>query len=127
MLDLGTLRIGIKIDKDSLSNDLKRVGNETEQLKTHTDKVNSAWKTVKRTVGSLAIAGIIKEAGAAVLESVGQYEQLTGGIKKLFGDADKIVMKNAQKAYKTAGISANKYMEQATSFSASLINSLGGD
>lgn len=84
-------------------------------------------------VGKACAVGI--GAGAAAIgfltkQSVGsyaQYEQLTGGVKKLFGNAADDVMRFANDAYKTSGMSANQYMEQATSFSAALINSLGGD
>lgn len=56
------------------------------------------------------------------------YEQLSGGVEKLFdAKAAKTVQENAEKAFKTAGMSANDYMEQVTSFSASLIGSLEGD
>ena len=56
-----------------------------------------------------------------------QYEQLAGGIETLYGKSSDIMMENAQKAFQTAGMSANKYMETATSFAASLVQSLGGD
>ena len=85
------------------------------------------------TLGKVSAAAIGAGAGALGLltkQSTGaysQYEQLAGGVKKLFGDASSVVMENASKAYETAGMDANQYMEQATSFSASLINSLGGD
>ena len=73
--------------------------------------------------GAAAVGVLTKQAVSAYAN----YEQLAGGVKKLFGDANEIVMKNASQAYKTAGMSANQYMEQVTSFSAALINSLGGD
>lgn len=80
------------------------------------------------TVVSAAGAAV---AGALLKSSIGAYaefEQLEGGVKKLFGDdVAKTVMENASKAFKTAGLSANEYMQQATSFSASLISGLGGD
>ena len=71
----------------------------------------------------LALAEVTKSS----LEAYASYEQLTGGIETLFKDSAPIVMQYADEAYKTAGISANQYMEQATSFSASLLQSLGGD
>lgn len=86
--------------------------------------------------GTAAKAGIaaVTAAGAGVValtksavSAYGEYEQLAGGVNKLFGDASKQLMGYAEDAYKTAGLSANEYMEQATSFSAALINSLGGD
>lgn len=81
------------------------------------------------------IADAIKKGGAALIgfgksaiSSYADYEQLEGGIKKLFGEDDmKSVISNAKQAYKTAGMSANKYLETTTSFAASLISGLGGD
>lgn len=67
------------------------------------------------------------EFGKTVVSSFADFEQLEGGVKKLFGDDYQTVIKNAQNGFKTAGLSANEYMETVTSFSASLINSLGGD
>ena len=72
---------------------------------------------------STAVAGFV----AASVKSFAEYQQLAGGVEKLFGDSANVVMEYAATAYKEAGISANKYMEQVTSFSASLISSLGGD
>lgn len=55
------------------------------------------------------------------------YEQLVGGVETLFQDSSGKVLDYANNAYKTAGLSANEYMETVTSFSASLLSSLGGD
>lgn len=71
-----------------------------------------------------ATASLAKE----VVSAYADFEQLEGGVKKLFGEESaQRVIRNAQQAYKTAGMSANQYMETVTNFSASLINSLGGD
>lgn len=87
-------------------------------------KFSSAFKDkiAAAATGTTIVAGIAKSIkdGAAL-------EQSIGGIETLFKDASGTVIKNADKAFKTAGISANSYMEQATSFSASLLQSLGGD
>ena len=77
------------------------------------------------------VASKAVDAGKAIVggavEGYASYEQLAGGVKKLYGDASNTVMRFAQDAYKTSGMSANQYMEQATSFSAALVSSLGGD
>ncbi|WP_418665662.1 phage tail protein, partial [Alistipes finegoldii] len=73
-----------------------------------------------------AVAGVVKVTGAA-LESYASYEQLVGGVDTLFKESSGNLQAYAAGAYKTAGMSANQYMEQATSFSASLLQSLGGD
>lgn len=65
--------------------------------------------------------------GTIAVKSFAEYEQLVGGVDTLFKDASKKVQQYAADAYKTAGMSANDYMANATAFSASLISSLGGD
>ena len=84
--------------------------------------------------GLRKMGGYIKEAGTAFIQltkdavnSYSDYEQLVGGVETLFGDSAKIVENYANNAFKTAGLSANEYMETVTSFSASLIQGLGGD
>ena len=61
------------------------------------------------------------------MEQYAEYEQLVGGVETLFKDSADTVMGYAENAYKTAGMSANEYMDTVTSFSASLLQSLGGD
>ena len=68
--------------------------------------------------------------GVLIKQSIadyGEYEQLVGGVETLFKDSSKTVMGYAKDAYKTAGLSANDYMETVTSFSASLLQSMGND
>lgn len=82
-------------------------------------------KTVSQVVAgvSTAIAGVV----AAGVNSYADLEQSIGGVETLFKDNADTVIANANKAYETAGLSANEYMETVTSFSASLLQSLGGD
>lgn len=61
------------------------------------------------------------------IENYAEYEQLVGGVETLFKDSSDAVVEYANNAYKTAGLSANDYMATVTSFSASLLQSLGGD
>lgn len=86
------------------------------------------------TSGIKAIGSAIKEVGSAMLnlgkqslDSYADYEQLIGGVETLFKDSAGIVENYANNAYQTAGLSANEYMETVTSFSASLLQSLGND
>lgn len=104
-------------------------------------KLASTMKSAFATAGKAAVkAGKVIAAGVAAgtaamgklvktaLDGYADYEQLEGGVKKLFGeDAQKLVMEYAKNAYRTAGLSANEYMDTVTSFSASLIASLGKD
>ncbi len=81
---------------------------------------------VKVAAGVIAAAGIGKAFSAAIGQG-SALQQSLGGIETLFkGSADK-VKAYAAEAYRTSGVSANRYMENVTSFSASLISSLGGD
>ena len=77
-------------------------------------------------LGLIEVAKKIGEVGKQALDAYASYEQLSGGVEKLFGDASGTVEKYASQAYQSAGLSANDYMEQVTSFSASLISSLEG-
>lgn len=73
--------------------------------------------------GSAAIGALAKQS----LDSYADYEQLVGGVETLFTTSADKVQEYAASAFKTAGLSANEYMETVTSFSASLLQSLGGD
>lgn len=84
--------------------------------------------------GIKAMASAIKEATAALVDlgkqsiiGFAEQEQLIGGVDTLFKESSAQVQQYANDAYKTAGLSANEYMETVTSFSASLLQSLGGD
>lgn len=92
-------------------------------------KVGSFAGGVAKTIGvgigfaGTAIVGLSKQA----VDAYGNYEQLVGGVETLFKENASAVIKNASNAYKTAGMSANQYMETVTGFSASLLQSVGGD
>lgn len=78
----------------------------------------------------IAAAGIGKLVTEGLKKSLGEgaaLEQSLGGVETLFKDSAAIVVENAKQAYQTAGMSANAYMEQVTSFSASLLQSMGGN
>lgn len=79
------------------------------------------------TVGLGAAVTALGALSAASVKAYSEYEQLVGGVDTLFKTSSQTVQKYANQAYKTAGLSANAYMETVTSFSASLLQSLGGD
>ena len=85
----------------------------------------TAMKGVSVAVGTAATAvtGLV----TASVNAYAEYEQLVGGVDTLFKDSSKKLQEYANEAYKTAGMSANEYMSTVTSFSASLLQSLGGD
>lgn len=97
------------------------------------DDVEKKGGKVAKFLGktALAITGLAATGaaalGKAVVSAYADYEQLVGGVDTLFKDSSKLVQSYAENAYKTAGMSANQYMETVTGFSASLIQSLGGD
>lgn len=119
LLDL-MVKIGVE-DKASSKMD----GITTSAIAKATVMGQAFYDAAKYVGGRALDMGKAMVSGA--LEGYGAYEQLEGGVKKLYGGAADTIFDYAQNAYKTAGMSANQYMEQATSFSAALVNSLGGD
>lgn len=99
------------------------------QASTFGEKLKSglggAAKAIGTAVGAAA-AGVAALATSAV-KNYANYEQLVGGVETLFKSSAGAVQQYAAEAYKTAGLSANEYMETVTGFSASLLQSLGGD
>lgn len=98
-------------------------------LKNGLSKIGSIAKTSLKTMA--AATGVVAMGFAAIVtESVkarGEIEQQIGGVETLFKDSANKVIENANKAYKTAGLSATEYMQNVTSFSASLLQSVAGD
>lgn len=92
-----------------------------------TSSIESTFGGVKGIIAGAFSTAAVAAFGKSALDAYANYEQLAGGIETLFKDASGTVMKYADNAYKTSGLSANRYMEQVTSFSASLLQSLGGD
>lgn len=93
------------------------------------DKLKTGLATAAK-VGTAALAAAAAGVAALTKSSIDQYaeyEQLVGGVETLFKESSDTIQEYAANAYKTAGVSANTYMQQATAFSASLIQSLGGD
>lgn len=78
-------------------------------------------------MGAAAGAAALTAGVTASVKEYADYEQLVGGVETLFGDSAGTVQQYARNAYKTAGLSANDYMETVTGFSASMLQSLGGD
>ena len=92
-------------------------------------KLGNGLKTAAK-IGTAAVAAAgtaIVAIGKQAIEQYADYEQLVGGVETLFKQSSDTVMGYAENAYKTAGMSANEYMETVTSFSASLLQSLDGD
>lgn len=118
----GSLIFDTKLDSDGLKKGLSGVGG----------LAGGTFKAAAVGVGAISAATVA--AGGAIaglttqsIQAYAEYEQLTGGVETLFGSSASIVEGYAKTAYKTAGMSANAYMDTVTSFSASLLQSLGGD
>lgn len=137
---VGKIKYDIVVDSRELTKGLASAESEVKQFSGKVkgsfdglDKIATPIANSFITMGKMAIKGGLL-AGTAVgalatsaTKAYAEYEQLSGGIETIFGGSAKTIMKYAQDAYKTAGMSANKYMETATSFSASLLQGLGGD
>jgi phage-related protein len=121
-MDLFDLVAKITLDSSEYENELKRTDGGISSFSSGWAK---AGKVAVAAIGAATVA--IGALTKTVVQSYAEYEQLAGGVKKLYGDAADELMSYANEAYKTSGMSANQYMEQATSFSAALIKSLGGD
>ncbi|HPD88424.1 MAG TPA: phage tail protein [Oscillospiraceae bacterium] len=114
---------------EDLGDELKESGDEAESSGGKFEKLGSVLKGVGAAMGAVALAAgaAAVKLGKEVISAYADFEQLVGGVDTLFGDASQTVQNYAANAFKTAGMSANEYMETVTGFSASLIQSLGGD
>ena len=92
----------------------------------HTAGVSLGSKLARAASVAIAAAGIGKAIAASISEG-GKLQQSIGGVETLFKSSAGTVKKYAQEAYRTTGVSANTYMENVTSFAASLVSSLGGN
>jgi phage-related protein len=109
----GSLKFDTEIDESGFNAGIQKLG--------------SIVKGGAALFGLKELAEGVVNLGKAALSSVADIEQNIGGIETLFGDSASAVIANAEAAYQTAGMSANNYMETVTSFSASLLQSLGDD
>ena len=127
-------------DINKTTRSLDELGKEAEESGKQAKSSGDGFTVMKGVLSNLATDAIhvaldgLKQLGGAFInvgkqayESYSQYEQLVGGVDTLFGNASTKVQEYAANAYKTAGISANQYMEQVTGFSATLLQGLNGD
>lgn len=120
---------------------LRRAADQAEKILSQQEKSSeirasrmaaAAGKAAKAVGAATAAATTATAAGVVAvtkqaLDNYASYEQLVGGVETLFKDSSDLVVRAAKNAYETAGMDANTYMETVTSFSASMISSLGGD
>lgn len=120
-------------DVNKTKTQLKQLDDELDKAPGKFAKVGDAIKSGLATAAKAATAAVAAASaavGVLIKQSIadyGEYEQLVGGVETLFKDSAGVVQKYAKDAYKTAGLSANDYMETVTSFSASLLQSMGND
>lgn len=125
-MNLFELFVKIGADTTEANKGIDEVGQKTSGI-------GEKLKSGLATAGKVAVAGVAAGAtaigalGTKAVEAYADYEQFVGGVETLFKDSQDQVMDYANNAYKTAGLSANEYMETVTSFSASLLQSLDGD
>ena len=121
---------------DDTGDAAEEAGEKTEDAGKKADDSKSHWKalgSVLKTVGAAMVTATAAAAagayslGKAVVSAYADYEQLAGGVETLFKESGGTVKEYANIAYRTAGLSANEYLETVTGFSASLIQSVGGD
>ena len=134
-----TLRTRINQEEAALASNEKELRKQTSALKDVGKSSDEAGKSVSNfgsvakaagAVAATAFAAAAAAVGALMkksLDSFAEYEQLVGGVETLYKENADQLMGYAEKAYQTAGMSANEYMSNVTSFSAALISSLGGD
>ena len=111
----------------------KLAAEQAQNLSQSLSKVGSAANGAADAIANTMV-NALKAAGTQIInitqqatELYSEYEQLKDGVKTLFGEDAMTVIQNADRAFSTAGVSANEYMETATSFAASLVSSLDGN
>lgn len=115
----GTLIFDTKLDSSGVESGVSALGGKLSGA------MGTALKGTGVAIGA-AVAGVSALTKSS-LDAYADFEQLTGGVETLFKTSADKVMEYADEAYKSAGLSANEYMETVTSFSASLLQGLGGD
>ena len=130
----GKIIYDVDVNDDGVEEKVHGTNSKIESAaNTGSSAFSEVWTGALRTIGSKLVElgqTAIDSAVDVAKESLAQvasFEQNVGGVEKLFGDSASTVMNNAKNAFKTAGMSANEYMETVTGFSASLISSLEGD
>jgi len=122
-LNLGKLALDVIVNGKGLD----ELNNKINDTSSSLSGLEAVGKKVVGVLSFTAVATSIYKIGKAAISAYADFQQLTGGVETLFGESAAQVMDDASRAYTEAGITANEYMEQATSFGASLVQSLGGD
>lgn len=118
-LDSGSSFKNLGSSLDNVGSKISSVGDSISAV---SDKISSVGDSMTGMFTMPIVAGL-----TSIVSATADIEQSIGGVETLFKDSAGTVIANAKQAFSTVGISANEYMEQVTSFSASLLQSLGGD
>lgn len=126
MADVGVVKYKVELDDKDVGQQADKTQNTlVSKFGGAAKKVGAAALSASAAVATAATAAVVDLTKQAV-SAYADFEQLEGGIKKLFGESDySDVIANAEAAFKTVGMSANDYIQNVTGFSAALINSLG--
>ena len=130
MFDVMTLSAELTLDADDYDKKLARAEAGAEKAGTFIGKVlgqGTVMAVKGLAAGVTAASGAITVLTKQAVDGYANFEQLAGGVETLFGESANQVMQYANSAFATTGMSANQYMETVTGFSASLLQSLGGD
>lgn len=118
-LDSGTSFKNLGSSLNNVGSKISSVGDSISKV---SDKVSSVGDSMTGMFTAPIVAGL-----TSIVSATADIEQSIGGVETLFKDSANQVVMNATQAFATVGVSSNEYMEQVTSFSASLLQSLGGD
>lgn len=133
--ELGKAYVQIIPSAEGITGSISNVldGEATSAGRSAGSRISSGIGTALKAGGAVMAAGIattgaaLVKLGSEAVNAYANFEQLSGGVETLFGESADLVMANADNAFKTAGLSANQYMETVTSFSASLLQSTAGN
>lgn len=130
----GKIIYDVEVNDDGVESKVKSTNDKIDSAaQTGSSAFSEVWTGALRAIGGKLVelgqqaVQAAVDVGKEALAQTASFEQLEGGVKKLFDTSAGVVMENAKKAFSTAGMSANEYMENVTGFSASLITSLGGN
>lgn len=134
---IGAIQVVASINTKDYDAGKKYIETGNKDLEKSSEKasadISAKWSGAFKAIGAAAAVGLAAAGAAAVsivtqsVKSFAEYEQLVGGVETLFKRSSDAVVQYADNAFRTAGLSSNKYMETVTSFSASLLQGLGGD
>ena len=117
--DVKNFKDGMREAKGAFADFKKEAGKTMAEVG---DALAKGGKAMTTGITLPVVAGV-----TAAVKSFADLEQIVGGVEKLFGDSANAVIRNSESAYRRAGVSGVDYMEQVTSFSATLLQGLGGD